>query len=73
MFYNQYHGPGQGAVCTSWLFMSTTWAWFCHVPIRDPCHVALYMKPPYFSSGNDGEFIHMDDSSAVLLGLRVKE
>lgn len=53
--------------------MSTTWAWLCHVPTRNPCHMALYMKPPYFSSGSDGEFSHMDDSSAVLLGLMVKE
>lgn len=27
--------------------------------------------PPYFSSDGDGEFIHMDDSGAMLLGLRV--
>lgn len=53
--------------------MSTAWAWFFHVPTRDTCHLELCMKPPSFSSGGDGEFVHMDGSSAVLLGLRVKE
>jgi len=53
--------------------MSTAWAWFCHVPTRDPCHLAFYMEPASFSSGGDGEFRHMVDSSALLLGLRVKE
>lgn len=54
----------------------TLWCAPAALPGRDPTIDPSQMAPPlifFSSSGGDGEFIHMDDSGAMLLGLRVNE
>jgi len=53
--------------------MVLSWAWVSHASVRILYHLAVCMKPPSFSSTSDREFIHVDEKSIVLLGLRVKE